>query len=376
MPEFSIGTIEGGITRMVIRGEAGNADMDLFQALSHLSQKHGHVLIDLSGLVTGSDKFFVHLQEISARTRIKIIATAIPTVEQCRQIGLSVFPTEKSAALSYAGDETIRLLLSRLRDVPILNTEAYQLISYVSSAEATFPQLETMIKSSSGLCSQVFRMANSSFFKRTSRAETLQQALVTLGFSTLRQLFIYNFYTSVGGFFRAQSATIDHGRKCALLAEYIAKSGGANSDECAKVRLAALLHDIGKQALAFFFPQQYERVHTLVKTDGKSSYLAELVVFGTEHQTVGSLLATRWNFPEYLAQVIGDHHYLQAKNWNILTLPVFCANSYLNEADREPFSLYFQKLEGYFFLKKKELPWKNITKGFSEFLTSQDDLFS
>ncbi len=373
MAEYQINTIDGGITQISVSGSAESKDAELFRALSHLSNKKNCALVNLLELSETSDDLFLHLEDISVRTKIKVIAKKPEFITKCNKIGLQTFPSTKSAALSYAGEETLSLLISRLRDVPILNSEAYRLIQHVSSPDANFPELERMLQNNSGLCSQILRTANSPYFMRASKAETLQQAMVTLGFAPLRQLFIYNFYNSVGNFFGAQKSTIEHGQDCARLAEYIAKSAGAPYSECAKVRLIGLLHDVGRQALAFFFPQQYERVQHMVRVEKKPSFLAELVVFGIEHQKIGSILAHRWNFPDYLSKVIGDHHYLKAKDWNKLSLPVFCANNFLNNRDGEPSSPFYQKLEGYFFLKRAELPWKDIDNEFLEYLEQSQE---
>lgn len=368
MAEYQISTVEGGITQISISGDATSNNSELLRTLSRISKSHNCALVNLLELTESSEELFSHLDEISSRLKLKIVTKKPEFVNKCSKIGLQSFPTIKSASLSFAGEETLRILTAQLRDVPILNTDAYRLIQHVSSPNADFSELEKMLQNHPGLCTQILRTANSPFFMRASKAETLQQAMVTLGFAPLRQIFIYNFYTSVSNFMGAQQETLQHSQDCANLAEYIARSGGASHPECAKVRLIGLLHDIGRQALAFFFPQQYERVRHLIKVEKKPSFLAELVVFGTEHQSIGSFLANRWNFPEYLAKVIGDHHYLQAKDWNTLTLPVFCANNFLNKRDGEPHSPFFQKLEGYFFLKRAELPWKNIDEEFNEFL--------
>lgn len=372
MAEYQINTIEGGITQITVSGIIEATDSELFKALSNLSNNNC-ALVNLLELSETPDDLFMQLKDISSRTKIKVIVKKPEFVTKCSETGLQTFPTIKSASLSYAGDETLRLLITQLRDVPILNTEAYKLIQHVASPDANFPELEKMLQNNAGLCSQILRIANSSYFMRSSKAETLQQAMVTLGFAPLRQIFIYNFYNSVGNFFGVQKETVEHGQDCARLAEYIAKSAGASHAECSKIRLIGLLHDVGRQALAFFFPQQYEKVQHLIKVEQKPSFLAELVVFGTEHQNIGSVLANRWNFPDYLSKVIADHHYLQAKDWNKLTLPVFCANNFLNQRDGEPFSPYYHKLEGYFFLKRAELPWKDIDAEFLEFLDQSQE---
>ncbi|MBI3039111.1 HDOD domain-containing protein [bacterium] len=372
MAEFHIETLNGGITQMVIDGRAGDEDQDLFRALSHLSQKHNQILINLSNLKEGLPSFFRCLQNISIRSRLKVISTDAAIITGCKEFELPTFPSLKSASLAYIGDETISMMLGKLKDVPILNTEAYRLISYISQPDAAFNKVESMIKDNPGICSQIFRMANSAYFKRSSTSETLQQALVSLGFATLRQLFLYNFYSSVGNIFQAQNEVIEHGKNCARLSEFIAKSAGCSSDECAKVRLGGLLHDVGAQALAFFFPYQYAEVMRKIKEESKPSYLAELLTFGTDHQTIGSMLCGKWNFPPYLGAVVGDHHYLKSTNWNALTLPIFCADNLLGEIHGLPFSKYYSKIEEYFSLKKKELPWKDFPAEAKKFLETPD----
>jgi len=376
MVDFRIETLDGGITQMVISGSMADSEFELFQALSQLSKKCNHILINLENLTAGNQKFFDHLKELSARTKIKVITTQAELISNFKKIGLATFPSVKSASLSYVGDETVNLLLSKLRDVPILNTEAYSLLAYTNQPEASFAKLEEMVKGNPGLCSQILRIANSSFFARLSRAETLQQAMVTLGFINLRQIFFYNFYTSVGNFFKAQKAVISHGRKCAILAEFICKNAGGSAEECAKVRMGGLLHDIGSQALAFFLPKQYEKVREIILTEKKESYIVELFVFGTEHQAVGNTLAAKWNFPPYLSGIIGDHHFMKDEKWRTLTSPVFIANNFLNERENIPALPYFQHLEEYFASKCVKMPWKdNLIEVFHKALESIEDPF-
>jgi len=373
MGKSRIESLDGGIPQLIVEGIVADNDSEVFALVSHASKKWKHMLVNLQGLKECSAKFFLSLEEVSARTNLKAISTDQKVIGECNKLGIPVFPTLKSASLSFAGDETISLLLRKLKDVPILNTEAYKLIGYVSLPDASFPVMERMIKDNPGLCSQIFRWANSSYFSRQKKAETLSQALVTLGFSNLRQLFVYNFYNSIGTLFQTQAEVIEHGRKCGQLAEFICKGAGSQADECAKVRMGGLLHDIGRMALSFFFPDHYARVRKLIEEKVMPSYVAEMLVFGTEHQAIGSLLCNKWNFPAYLSAIIGDHHYLQAANWNTLTLPVYIASNFLAEQEKTNFNPYYSRLEGYFFIKKKEIPWKDFTAEFISFISTHAD---
>ncbi|MBI3039455.1 HDOD domain-containing protein [bacterium] len=374
---YNIETLPGGIPHLVIEGNAENdCNDDMFKALSQLSRKHDQILVNILGLKGCPPSFFKRLFNLSSKSKFKVISSSPEMVKLCEEIEVSTFPTVKSAVLAYIGDETIKLMLKKMTDVPILRSDAYSLVSYISRPEASFDNLEKMVEKHPGLVSQIFRMANSAFFRRESKVETLKQAFVTMGISALRQIFIYNFYHSVGNIFQAQSEVIQHGQKCATLAEFISRSAGSPPEEYEKVRMGGLLHDIGSQALAFFFPDHYEKVRKIMKEKNQECYLAELLVFGTEHQSVGVVLCKKWNFPEYLGAVIGDHHYLQNEEWNNLTLPIFCANNFLvSQTLGLSFSQFFKDLERFFFLKKREIPWKDISAEFNKVLESKEDLF-
>jgi len=370
MAVFRIESLEGSVPQITIEGAATKSDHDLFRALSNLSKAHHIALVNLNALSTGDQDFFTHLQEISARTKLKVISANKAVIDGCAEVGLQVFPSVKSAQLALVGEETISMMMAKLRDVPIINTDAYQLVSYTAGINANYEEIERMIRDKPSIVGQIMRLANSSFFYRKQRVDTLQAALVTIGLAYLRRLFLFNFYSSVTNIFTVQKPVIEHGKLTAMLAEYICKAANAPREDHSKVWLGGLLHDIGSQALAFFFPEKYERARKLMKEENKPSYLAELVTFGTEHQTVGRMLATKWNFPDYLVNIVGDHHYLAAVGWNKLTLPVFCANNFLNERDRIPFNSYYSKLVGYFMLYKMDVPWKDPVAEFAKVITS------
>ena len=126
MADFHIETLEGGISQLVIEGTAKEDELELLQMVSQASKKFNHLLVNLLNLRDWGPKLFLLFQEVSARTNIKAISSEQKAVAECNKAGIAVFPTIKSASLSYAGDETLNLLLRKLKDIPILNTEAYR----------------------------------------------------------------------------------------------------------------------------------------------------------------------------------------------------------------------------------------------------------
>jgi len=376
---FRVETLDGGLAQIVIEGGILKDDHELWRALSSLSKSSPQAVIQMSGVSDSAQEFVDYLAELSARCRMKVVSQNAGITSQFVGAGVPVFPSVKSAQLSIAGEETIRQLLVKLRDVPILATDAYKLLAYLGDPNATFEELERMVKEMPGLVSQAIRLSNSSYFYRGKKVDTLANALTVLGFNNLRMLFLFNFHQSVMNMFSAQKEVIEHGRRCAALAEFIARSAKAPKDEYAKVWVGGLLHDIGGQALSFFFPEKYAAARKLMLDEAKPSFMAELVTFGTEHQTVGRILAQKWNFPDYLVNIIGDHHYLQAAGWNRVTLPVYCANNYLNEKEGIPAMAFYSKLVGYFMMFKADCPWEGEAIGaeFEKALSeNKDSMFS
>ena len=74
---------------------------------------------------------------------------------------------------------------------------------------------------------------------------------------------------------------------------------------------AGLLHDIGKVALAAFFPDEVDRLKQMQAQTGLAFYEAEQQA-GISHCEIGQMVAERWNLPAMLAQVISRHHSPQA----------------------------------------------------------------
>ncbi|MBF0546285.1 MAG: HDOD domain-containing protein [Candidatus Riflebacteria bacterium] len=375
MGNFRVETLDGGFPFIKIEGTVQKKDNDILRAISGISKTHTSFIINLVELIDADEEFFEHLKGVSARSKLKVISTNSGITSRCLETGLSTFPSLKSAQLSFAGDETVRLLLSKLRDVPILSNDAYKLVSYTNNENANYDELEKMIKDNPGLVSQILRVSNSSYFFRGQTITVLSQALITIGLTHLRRLFVFNFYNSVMGLFGSQKELIKHGKECAMLSEFISKAAGAQKTDLQKMWLGGLLHDVGGQSLAYFFPEKYQVARTLVKEQKMPTYLGELVTFGTEHQSIGKLLAHKWNFPDYLQNIIGDHHYLQNEEGKRLTLPVFCANTYLNNRDGLPAPSYEDKLGEYFGLMKKEIPWGDIEQEFETALEEDKNPF-
>jgi hypothetical protein len=93
--------------------------------------------------------------------------------------------------------------------------------------------------------------------------------------------------------------------KTANAAQHIATKTDALCAE--KAYITALLYDLGRLFLEKYLPEKSAEAEILIM-DGSGILEAEREVYGTDHQEVGYWVASKWNLPESLIEVMGNHH--------------------------------------------------------------------
>ncbi len=203
-----------------------------------------------------------------------------------------------------AQDEVAR----NLRDLPALPTIVLELIRSFDQPDVDIGKLADTISHDQALAARTLRVANSSFYGLPSKVKTINQAIMVLGFDTVRSL------VSAGAIVRALPGTgshLDlaqfwrHSMATAVCARNIARRTRLNQEYAF---LSGLLHDIGRLVLATRFPQQYAAAMDWRDQHDSWQVDAEQQVLGIDHQQVGLMLAESWKFPALIQRAIGHHH--------------------------------------------------------------------
>jgi HD-like signal output (HDOD) protein len=200
--------------------------------------------------------------------------------------------------------------LESISDIPALPAVLARVWELTSKEDSSAADLGKAIGTDPGLTGAVLRLANSAYFGFPRKVSTVTQAIVILGFSTVKSLVagasVFRSLKSSnaagidGGSFLRHSLAVAMGSR--ILVEQRAPQKAGTAFAC------GILHDVGKLVIAEFLGDAMQRIAERVR-DGEPRDVAETAVLGLTHSDIGSWFATRWNFPEELTSAVRWHHH-------------------------------------------------------------------
>ncbi len=192
--------------------------------------------------------------------------------------------------------------------LPVMDRTAVYVQQEVKKDDPDIRQIEKLIKYDPALTGEVFRVANSAFYKGYSQIKTLQEAIVRLGMNQLSQIV---WIVSLGRMYLASNRSTRHLLQqlwahsigCAIGSSWLVnrlQMGGLVQEAF----VSGLLHDMGKLFLLRVFEDS--DLSGLPSTNGESGSL--VAVLNDLHAEYGALCMRTWNFPESYALVALKHH--------------------------------------------------------------------
>lgn len=225
-----------------------------------------------------------------------------------------------------------RIIEDKMRDLPTLPIVVAKILQTAASQTASARDLQALIAVDAGLTAKILRLANSSFYGQSRRITTLGDAVVILGFNSVRNLTLSaSMLDSLAPRGAAQvfdwRAFWEHCNAVAACARHLARHRGLPGSVADEAFVAGLLHDIGKLFLGKYCPDLLAEVVLTADTYGIPMVDAEWRLMGTTHALLGEQIAEQWNFPRALSSAIGAHH--DPEGWRedpTLTFLVHAAN--------------------------------------------------
>ena len=237
-------------------------------------------------------------------------------------------------------DEILKKLDS-IKDIPTLPTIIFELNELLQDPNTPITEISDIIEKDQAMSLRVLKLVNSAFYGIHKEVNDIGNAIVLLGFNTVRNAIVsLGVINSFLGIKALEGFDIRDFWKHSLAVAVVSKSLAektkiASPDSCF---VGGLLHDIGKVILAQYFQDLFEKVWNAAKKENISFYEAEKQEISIDHAIIGAHLATNWELPENFIDVIRWHHDVRndtesKKMILIIYLSDIIVNSYNSDPD-------------------------------------------
>ncbi len=200
---------------------------------------------------------------------------------------------------------SMQKIFDHVLEMPSISKVVQELIESFNDPRANVDAIAKKIRMDQALSAKVLRLANSARYGTGRKVASIDSAVVMLGFDALRTLVVASGVT--GAFKKVPHLDIkEYWRETFLVASVsksIAKHAGLDAETAFT---CGLMHSVGMVLLYLSDADSMHRIETLVK-EGANRIDLERNQFGFDYGQVGEELAKRWNFPERIAQAVGQH---------------------------------------------------------------------
>lgn len=205
----------------------------------------------------------------------------------------------------------IESVVQSVNELPSLPQVALEVMRLTRDPDTSARELNEVICQDQAITANMLRLANSAYYGFPRLIGTVGEAVVLLGFQTVRSIVLTaalgdTLNREVKSYSLAKGELWKHSLGVATAARMIAKRSGYKYQDLAYT--AGLLHDVGKIVLADYLEKYYGEVMEKVSSAEVSFADAELEILGIDHAQTGGEVAKKWNFPAEIVEAINLHH--------------------------------------------------------------------
>jgi putative nucleotidyltransferase with HDIG domain len=208
--------------------------------------------------------------------------------------------------------ERIAAFVDKIDTIATLPEVTARLTAAVNDPKSTAAELHRIIAHDPALVSRILKAVNSSFCGLRSQIDSLERAIIMLGFASVRNIAIT---ATIGKLFSHEPLCADftardlwtHSVAVAAAAREMARRVCVPLGE--QAFLAGLLHDVGLLVELQVCPHKLREICQSAHATGMPFSTVELDRLGCNHEELGAALAQRWGFPEFCRVAAGCHHF-------------------------------------------------------------------
>jgi len=228
--------------------------------------------------------------------------------------------------------EKIEEILKDPSKLPAMSHVVIRVMELLRDPAISINQLATEISNDPTITASIIKLSNSAYYRASKPIRTVQEALMTLGIQTVKEMILVSaskavLHKDLKGYSLDAEEVWVHSLIVGLLSSKIVEHKKIDLPKDLAFT-SGLLHDIGKVILTQFFPYHILDIRNELKNMTTTFTELEKKYFGYDHQEVGVQVLSAWNFPAELIEVVGHHHNPQnAKKFPLLASVVHIANT-------------------------------------------------
>lgn len=203
----------------------------------------------------------------------------------------------------------VRSEISNNSDLLALPESVILVLESVSKDDVSLDRLANIIGHDPALTGRLLKIANSPFYGLSHRVNSINQAVMILGITTVKCLALSAAIFSPEKFPKQCDLDVNslYGNfiSVATTCRKVAEACEAEAPEDAFT--AGLLLDIGLLYFINNYPEKYNRV---LQDARQTGHLIEQEIhhLGLSHPEAGGLIASKWGLPKHIANAIAHHH--------------------------------------------------------------------
>lgn len=207
-------------------------------------------------------------------------------------------------------------LVEQSLELPALPPSSVRLAALIADEETGIDEVAKVASTDPVITGAVIRIANSARYGARGEIGTLKDAIVRIGSSATLLAAIEDgvrpeIDTELPQYGYDKGDFWEHSCAAGIAAE-AARKNYCSERVGPELATAALLHDIGKLAIAQFLEPPLTAALREAKQAGATEADAEREVLGVEHAEVSGLIVQHWGLPESIRVAIMHHHMPEA----------------------------------------------------------------
>jgi HD-like signal output (HDOD) protein len=202
--------------------------------------------------------------------------------------------------------------------LPTISKVVQEVIESFNNDRVSVEEISQKLAADQVLSAKILRLANSSYYHVSRSIGTVDDAVLMLGFMTVRTLVVSTGLT--GGFKNVAGFDLKkfwrYSMHTAVVAKWLAKQKKVNSDFAFTV---GMMHAIGQLVMHAAMPEKMLEIDKIAGALDARRFDVESNSFGYNFADVGAELAVRWKFPNEFAIAIRSFpHPLEQEKMDVM----------------------------------------------------------